>query len=472
MIAPELFKITPRIVAAGRTAEIAVSGNFPHNDLRNFRGELRLEAVCGDGLFSNGDLPGYTCGNGYDLGRPNWEPVPFDPVDGAGVLRFRYFFRCEGESSFQLRLGERIIAEFSVYALRDEWAKLRPYRGDMHLHSGYSMCCREPGRLTPEYYAAVNCSLGMDFICISDHKQYFPSVKAADFVAQCGGDFRLYPCEEVHLPDLHNIHQLNFGGDRAISRQLHRGIPEYDRDLRKYLEIVPDWSDEYCRYMAANYHIILDRIHEAGGLAICCHPFWRPSRRLFMPGPVREYVMEHQLFDALELFGEGDLNCDETAALYLEYCMKTGRRIPAVGNNDAHMSSRAALNSTVIFARNCDLPELKKSLLSNLNVAVNGQGGGFRQTSGIRELVSFYHFLRRDYYPRHDALCARNADEMFKTLATGAPDPKYETYTHLSYPEHSDDTPDAWDRNRFTPDTAAMAAIRREKDALDREFWG
>ena len=471
MTAPDFYRITPRVVGAGETVEIAISGNYPHTDLRTLSGPLTVEAVGGDGLFRNGDLPGFTCGNGFDLGRPPREPVADTTADGAGVLRFRYDFRCEGECSFRLRQGERVLTEFSIYALRKEWLDLRPFRGDLHLHSGYSCCNRDPERLSPEYYAAANCARGLDFICISDHKQYFPSRKAEDFARQCGGDFRVYPSEEIHLPDLHNIHELNFGGDRPVSSQLHRGIAAYDRDLAAFLKRVPAWNDEYCRYMAANFHIIYERVHEADGLVVFCHPFWRPRKWLFLPRPVREYVLEHRLYDALELYGDGQQNCDETEAMYFEQCMKEGRRIPAVGNTDAHELENLAKNSTVIFARSNEFPELRKSLLANLNVAVNGLTGDFPRTSGPLELVSFYHFLRMNYYPRHDALNARAGEAMFQTLAAGEPDPRYGEFIHQPYPKHVDGDPKAWTRNRFAP-TPLMADVQKEKTALEQEFWG
>ena len=67
------FYITPRVVEADSITEISISGNYPHTDLRGMESNLILEAVGADGLFSNGQLPGLTCGNGYDLKRPWFE---------------------------------------------------------------------------------------------------------------------------------------------------------------------------------------------------------------------------------------------------------------------------------------------------------------------------------------------------------------------------------------------------------------
>ena len=96
---PELYHISPRIVEADAISEISVKGNFPHSDLRAFKGEFSIDSVGPGGLFSGGELPGYTCGNGFSLGRPAFEPLQA-VMDDAGVLRFKYDFKGEGQATF------------------------------------------------------------------------------------------------------------------------------------------------------------------------------------------------------------------------------------------------------------------------------------------------------------------------------------------------------------------------------------
>ncbi len=466
----ELYTVTPRIVAADTMSEFTVRGNFPHSDFRIFSGEFLVETVGPDGLFANGDLPGYTCGNGFDMKRPWFESVPFE-VDPSGVMHIKYYFRGEGKSVFRIRIGERVLYSFSIYALRREWLKLRPFRGDLHLHSGYSGCCGQKELLSPEYYSIVNRAAGMDFISISDHKQYYPSLKARDFISRCSRDFQIYPSEEVHLPDLHTIHNLSFGSNAAISERLHRGNPEFDALLAKYMKVVPDFSDEYLRYLAACYHVVNDMIHASGGVNIFCHPFWRPFDRLFLPRCVRDYVCEKQVFDAVELFGHGELNADETHALYSDLCISLGRRIPAVGNNDAHHTGDVDIHSTVIFSERNEFSHLRDALLANMNVVVSKYAGEIHRTSGTQELVSFYHFLRENYYPRHDALCVEEADLLYAALSTGSPDMDYDRVTHLPYAERIGKISD-YQKLDFAPDSAAFACQSAKFSALEAEFWG
>lgn len=467
---PELYSISPRVIAADEVTEIKIRGKYPHSDLRIFRGDIVLEGVGPDGLFVNGDMPGYTCFNGFDMKRPHFEAIPAE-IDADGVMRFKYSFHGEGLCSFRVRIGERILFVFDICAMRKEHLKLRPFRGDLHLHSGYSGCCGQKEFLSPEYYAALNRSLGMDFIALSDHRQHYPSLKAADFADQCGGKFRAYPSEEVHLPDLHTIHNLNFGGQEEVSVRLGRGKPEFDRALEKYLKIVPDFKDEYLRYLAASFHIVADFVHAAGGVNVFCHPFWRPFDRLFLPRCIRDYVFEKQLFDCIELFGAGEMNCDETHALYSDLCIAGSRRIPAVGNNDAHSAEELAQNSTVIFAEKNEFSALRDSLLANLNVVVRICEGEVHRTSGSLDMVTFYHFLKKNYYPRHDELCRKEAELMFNALNCQTADMDYDVVTHTLYAERIGKIMD-FQHLTYTPDRAAFAAVRSEFDALESEFWG
>lgn len=467
-----MYSVTPRVVPAHEKTEITIAGNLPQNRLPLFSG-LTLESVGGDGLFTNGELPGYTCGNGFDLKRPPFEPVTFSGPDSEGKLHFDFPFRGEGEYTFRLKQGTRILYVFTVYALRKEWLQLRPFRGDMHLHSGCSGCCQEPEKLSPEYWAALNCAHGMDFVGISDHKQQLPSLKAAAFAERCGGCFRAYPCEEVHLDDLHNIHILNFGGSAGISRRLKPGRADYDRALAENLKKVPPYSDPWLRHMAANFRLITDWIREAGGVSVFCHPFWSPLNRLFLPECIREYAFRERLCDCVEVFGasghrEGNDLC---AARYLEQCMTEGRVIPAVGNNDAHDTHSCAINSTVVFAPRNGLGEIRDALRNGLCVAVNSFPNEFPRTAGPFALVQYYHFLRRCYYPKHDDLCRKEAERMFALLVSAAPDPAYEEYTRREYVRRAD-TGDALPVLEFRADEAGASSVTADRAALDREIWG
>lgn len=469
----QLYSVTPRIVAADTVTEIAVRGNYPHTDLRTVAGKISVDGVCADGLFSDGIMPGYTCFNGFDMKRPMFEPIPAT-LDDDGVLRFKHLFRSTGEHTLHLRCGEKTLLTFSVFSVPQAYLPLRPYRGDMHLHSGYSGCCRERERLSPEYFAAGICANGYDFASLSDHKQHTPSLIAENFVSQCGSSFKMYPCEEVHQQDLHTIHMLNFGGKYCISDRIHPDDAAYTAMLEKYMQKVPGFTDHYLQYLAANWWLCRDLVNEAGGLAIYCHPFWRPFDRRFMPECIRDFIYEHRLYDALELFGE--MGCDRedndlNVARYNEQCIAEQRSIPIVGNSDAHAEEHLGINSTIVFAKSNDLNSLQDAIRAGMTVAVNSFPGEFPRTAGSLLLVNYFHYLRKNYYPRHDELCRNEADIMLAALRNSAPDKAYVEFINRPGRILGDHPVDI-DSRRYAAETASAAAVAAARAELDREFWG
>ena len=110
----ELYYISPRIVEADCVQEITIRGKFPHSDLRGFQGGFTIDSVRADGLFTNNEIPGFTSGNGYDLGRPDYEEIKDVSFDADGVLRFRYPFAGEGENYFRVRIADRVLFVFGI----------------------------------------------------------------------------------------------------------------------------------------------------------------------------------------------------------------------------------------------------------------------------------------------------------------------------------------------------------------------
>ena len=113
----ELYYISPRVVATGTMQEIAIKGKFPHSDLRGFQGEFTIDSVRADGLFTNNEIPGFTSGNGFDLGRPDYEEIKDVSFDADGVLRFRYPFAGEGENYFRVRIADRVLFVFGIFSI-------------------------------------------------------------------------------------------------------------------------------------------------------------------------------------------------------------------------------------------------------------------------------------------------------------------------------------------------------------------
>jgi len=467
------YRVTPRIVAENEITEIVISGRFPNTDLRCETEKLHLGYVRADGLFSDGRLPGLTCGNGFDLKRPNFEELDcFEFDKNSGEIRLKFRFCTEGTHTLRLSAGDKVLTDISIFAVKKDWLHLRPFRCDLHQHSGYSYCNRDPKIYSPEYLAILNCRAGLDFVTISDHKQRSASLKAMYFTDRCNGNFKSYPGEEVHLSDLHNIHLLNVGGDRCISDLTNS--ESYASELKPYYDSTPAHLDHLVRHMMANQAWLYAKIKEAGGVAVFCHPFWWPLGRRFLPECVCDYVMENDLFDCLEVFGAPDNgNGNAAVALHRNWCMKKGRFIPVVGNNDSHSDDTVGVNSTVVFAENNELSAIKAALVEGNCIAVTRDMGRFDNpnTVGTPEATAFYNFLRKEYYPLHDIIMKRESEIMLDTLETAGPDHDFCEYIKLPYPQRRDPYAKA-STLEFSPDESSFNAVKKAMADLNCEFWG
>ncbi len=442
---PPLYHLFPRVVPADQASVISIRGLFPHSDFRRQKGTLGIDAIAADGLLLDGRLPGITMGNGYDLQRPSFSALAGDLDPDTGTLRVKMMFRGEGEHAIRILRDGKPVAVFHLYSLADDLFALRPFRGDMHLHSCFSGCNHD--HASPEYFAAANCAQGMDFISISDHKQIAPSRLAMAFADQCGGRLRAYPGEEVHLHDLHNLHFLNFGGREGVSEFLQAHPDQFASELAPFLAALPPGGDERVRQLIASSDYLLQKINDVGGLSVLCHPYWKPQERFFLPTPVLEHLGRKLNFDALELLGLGntaeihrEMN-QLSVSFWHDVCCRAGRPVPVVGNNDAHGCESLGLNCSIVFASANTCDDIIRSVRSNRSVAVEQIPGEFPAAYGDRRLVAFVYFLRREYFPGHDAICRDQAALMFDAITLGAVNDQ------------------------------AMAVLNRKMQQLDQDFW-
>ena len=194
------FDVSPRIVPAGATVTI---------EIRPLQDTSRNDA------YELAHLPV----DGY--GNPDhWGDVVYTTItpDADGVIRFATCFECEQEHLILLKwkrfgTGSEQLSEFRFYSLKEDLFARRPYKGDIHIHSA-----RSDGREDPAYVVGACRRIGLDFVAVTDHGMYAPSLEAIDAYADAPIDIKLFPGEEVHLPDT-TVHIINFGGSRSVNMQ-------------------------------------------------------------------------------------------------------------------------------------------------------------------------------------------------------------------------------------------------------------
>ncbi len=350
-------------------------------------------------------------------------------VNGEGCIKFKYTF--PKEQMYFVRLltpdGKRLL-QLSVYAVAPDLAGRYPFAGDLHFHTTYS-----DGRQSPEIVAANCRKIGYDFMAITDHGIYYPSIYVRDFYKDVPIDLNLVPGEEVHLPKadeshINDIHIVNFGGEYSINamfegdhinevgdskrlRSLYGECPEVKsvREMNEMLDEMASKADipeGIEKYTYTSCKFIFDEIRKANGLGIFCHPYW--IQNVFqVPESFIDYMMQTQPFDAFEVLG-GENYFEHNGFQTIKYYEMTakGHRYPIVGSTDCHNSvdmDRFPCK-TIVFARRNERKDLISSIKDFYSVAVDTISEEYRVVGELR-LVKYATFLLQNYFPIHDELC-------------------------------------------------------------------
>ena len=212
--------------------------------------------------------------------------------DKDGSLKFSADIGPEQEYNVYLKKpdGERYadIECFNIYALNEDLYSLRPYRGDMHLHTYGS-----DGREDPLYVVSSYRRVGFDYMAVTDHRNYEPSVKAKAFYDRYPIDMALYHGEEVHPPE-NAVHMVNFGGSFSVNALIESDKEKYYAEVREIMKTVVDYPDPTAVneiYMYASCKWVFEKIREGGGISIFCHPYWRVGNGYYISDRLTDYIL-------------------------------------------------------------------------------------------------------------------------------------------------------------------------------------
>lgn len=328
--------------------------------------------------------------------------------DAEGVVRCRLRFACAGEYTLDITQTDEdeVLGSACFFAVRSALTRYRPYKGDLHIHTTGS-----DGRDDPVFMATRARELGMDFIAITDHDNYRPSVGVVADVERLGLDLLIIPGEEVTLRERGgHILALNADGPVGTLRHTPEAETECARLAREELQhrdlIPPLTADQYAQALWT-----VRKIHERGGVSAVAHPHWEGSRGTFYPPrALYEQLLRDGLVEAIELFGgspttEGNFltvarHADEMAA---------GRRLPIIGGSDAHDGVELGRQWMMVFAEALDAKSVLGAVVDLRSVACNGSLGPDPVICGTFEWVEYAYFLCREFFPLHDAICAQQA---------------------------------------------------------------
>ncbi len=350
-----------------------------------------------------------------------WEPAVDEPVEVVdGVIRYTRKFEAEQEHVLILkwtdRGGSEKSMEFRIYSVAEDLHARRPYKGDIHLHS-----CRSDGSEDPAYVAGRCRRIGHDFMALTDHGMYGPSLEVIDAYKDVQADLRMYPGEEVHLPHA-MAHIIHFGGCRTANMDNQEDHDNFEKDVAKLVEEigpVPDGVGEL-RHAACVW--AFNKIREAGGLSVFCHPYWVAGGRYHPGMPLTDYLFETMSFDAYEVIGGYNADCPSNTlqtSLYHDQVAK-GRSVPVVGITDAHSTEQHRYFDTyytIVFAPTADLPDLIGSIKDLYSVAMESLPGDRPRPVGPYRLTKYALFCEREIFPQHDELCVEEGRLMLAYIA-------------------------------------------------------
>ena len=354
-------------------------------------------------------------------GRTTLSLIP----DERGCLSVTAYFEGEGEHFVNLLDGDRCFATLSVYSLGADMAGRIPQRGDLHLHT-----CRSDGHDDPLNVVANYRGHGYDFMVISDHHRYYPSLEAIRRYGEIS-DVAIIPGEEVHLP-YNDVHYVNFGGTYSINallvgspnderagddpewRSLDGNAParmtgeEYTAMIRERAAKVP-LAHESERMSYAVMEWIYEHMQQNGGLGIFPHPYWL-CQLMQLPEEYTEFIYKNKPFDAFEVLGGESYYPHNGFQTALYYDMRAkGYDYPVVGSTDSHNSSaennrNSLICSTIVFAAENTREGLISAIKDKYSVAVDTISTEYRLVGDFR-WVRYGSFLMENYFPIHDELC-------------------------------------------------------------------
>lgn len=423
----DFFKVSSHVFRAGKPIKFTVSGRFWQQNMAEFAkiGKLQIKGVPVCGYFRDENVFSLDTFRIYEVKHL---------TDNPDVIQIELPPMEEGEFHCTLQLlsegkTPQNICEIELYVLDDDLFELRPFKGDMHVHSSYSFCGK---RLDNPYLVAATArEKGLDFVAITDHVQIEGSEAVRDFSSRFNTEFCVYPGEECHVLKekvdtrfcknhfYSNVHIVNFGGNDGVIRYANDHYEEFYREVKERAAKIKLPYSEEMLFIMAGADWICDKIHEFGGIAIYCHPAWRKEHHDNLSYIIRDYIAAQGKFDVMEIAGlscpaestsryEFTESINLASALHQDLCIRKGAYIPIVGNTDSHNSEKVlGRHFSIVFCKENTFESISNALKNGMAVGVINSDihNVAPQIYGEYRLVRYAHFLIRNFYLEHDELC-------------------------------------------------------------------
>ena len=388
----EIYEIYPSVVPSGKKVEITIApAERAFMFFENVEYTVKIEPI--------------------DCDEPNYlspsHLVSFPAVAHDGVIKFEYTFDGEQEHLIILERDEVQVERFYVYSLYEDLYSARPMKGDFHSHSYRSDGQRDPVALAGHYREQ-----GYDCFALTDHNRFYPGGEIDEAYAGVNTGFLRIPGEEVHAPES-IVHIVRLGGKESVCEKYFKNPEEYASEIAEYTKRVPSTLPEryvgrYARVMWAT-----DKIHEAGGIAIFAHPFWRPKNLVHnVCDELAKIYLRSGMFDAYEVVGGIDQFANNRSLALWNDIRAEGIDIPAVASSDMHTLNNLPhfpFKYTIVFAEEKSADAVVSAIKAGRCVAVESCGNDEyareKRAYGKLRYVSYAQFLLKYFFPRYERVC-------------------------------------------------------------------
>jgi len=341
------------------------------------------------------------------------------------IILFSYKMSCVGEFIVKVNFTYEESKIVCLYCLDEVMIKLRPLKGDLHMHSTYS-----DGNTSPFALVLASLDAGMDFLSITDHDNYKGSQNAIKKVKKNSIDILVLAGEEICAGGKQDM-SISQGNGHILSINANKSIENQRKDGKKYekelQEVVKSLKKEEIdtnidpTHYAKNIWVI-NKIKEAKGIAILSHPNWvyRDGKYHLHQAFYKE-MLKSSYLDGIEVFGEEKIpEYNNMTHLTTLQTKNRHKYLAPFANSDAHDSDKEiGERFTVLFVKDKSTTSIINAIKEGLTCAVFKRENHEHQFIGKDELAQYVYFLIKEYYPEHYALKSRLAKLYVDQLING-----------------------------------------------------
>lgn len=338
---------------------------------------------------------------------------PYEEVrdEGNGIYSVTHTFNGEQRHNARVYYDGKLVGRLHLYSVNEDLAKLNCYKGDTHLHTNCS-----DGEGTPYEVACAYREVGCDFIVVTDHHKYWPSVQAQEEVSAVTDAFTVIRGEEVHNMDMGYFHIINMGGSISVNEIIENDDAYVQEQINKIL--AEREFDGLADPRSAAFRIfVANEIRRGGGVAVLPHPFWHIGEYNTQTEEV-VYHFRHGDYDALEVLAACDYNNNGSnlQELLRTEMMSEGIKVPVVGSSDAHYAlSRKAnglfgIQFTLVFAESPE--EILTAVKEERGVAIHRTDDALFHAVGRYRYAKYARFLMAEYFPEYTKLTEKHSAAM------------------------------------------------------------